>query len=1429
MAYPQECKTSIDKKAGSPHATSYDSLGSFTLKEEDICEFIWQSCVDKEFIEFPSRIVKSIDEFSLSGNCVLAKIGNVTSEEPGPYNGRHFRLDPNAVVSESEAVSFYAEVNSLSKNDGKAHWVKAFSSVVQISARHCEGAKGFFIRITKDDIFTGIDIPLPGEAWGLNFVSSKDANKFFELFQNVPEFRNRISSSGSQSQASFSTVFTAPAPLQYNEKEKSKENATRGESRTKREHASRTPRIEISKVSLRDSGIGTETKSFIPSPMQQRESQKTPGSDSGCSNENQIKNEFTVNYQENNCIPNDMDSTEFEFLKQQNNENGADDTANLMDSLTLNDNLGSSRSSLYVPADFDETGDRLSEDFDADMRPASAIIQNKQFGTIRKAGWLVVKNVLIHSKKGKLEQASNRKWKKYWVALKGIELMFYDCDEKTVTSQDLDEPSHRLDIDKCIVQAVPEHAKLDDVFSLSTKHGNTYYLQSTNQVEVENWIHCVHSAAACAFARQKGKGGNVPKFLRTEIKSLENKIVEDEKLRKMAELQSKVVTDLRNKQTIVDQVTEWERSLENSNVDAYRFRCYLSAVEDTAVPNPQSLLRCVSRSVKHTLSKLGVFSVASFHAFVCVRETLTLNEPTNHKVDKPGKTKRKLRGTVGLKSKLLQSLRIVDDKIVEGIRSKHSPRERKKSSLTSTSDSGDNDSVRSNLKEGKEYGEKFGNLLQVQLPNNQTTMIPSDDGMTVFSVISTSCEKRKLVPSDHFLMLLTEDNDNGLVDYVIPPETDLLKDHKYTSIKICKKTIFDVELDNPADYDAGSFGLSLYQHSDKRILVSCVEEGSPAKKAMVLEGDELVKVNGEDIRGNYLADVENILDSSTSVSLQLLSSRIDDLKKTRQTTENLISFLVCPPPPKTSQSEINEDILDTLIVPSPMGNNDDDAKSMRSDISNNLAADNGDIDALLSRAEEVNIMTRQMNEIGGLEPRPVTKIKPGHRLRKIAVELLETERTYVKNLNILLERYLYALREESFLSKDEIENLVDNVSEIFDFQTSFLDNLEEIIRTDKGFHKYEEISEFQNVMYGVAETFLEYVDKLKLYSTFCSCHSRALKLLEPGKNLELQAFLEARNPKQQHSGTLESFLITPIQRILRYPLLMKEMLKLMNKDSDEYLCLTEALVSVEKVANYINEMQMISETYTPIFEKLCENVEGVDSSGMGVDNLLHYGKVRWLHESEKDAGGGTIRNSFTAIRGKKDSENDGTLFIFKKAVGLVVYESKGRKKGSSSSSSLKIKTTDEVKFQTLIPIKDVLIRDYAWSSNDTNHIWEIVDIDSQGTGQETPYMFVNRSAEEKRLFVVAIKEATKCSSEGLSPRSGPPTAAKPRIIKDKNNSNILPSRPSLEAGKGKSLENKGSSTSKANWNGRKARLNSDGDSLELTANNNILNRSSNMF
>lgn len=54
-------------------------------------------------------------------------------------------------------------------------------------------------------------------------------------------------------------------------------------------------------------------------------------------------------------------------------------------------------------------------------------------------------------------------------------------------------------------------------------------------------------------------------------------------------------------------------------------------------------------------------------------------------------------------------------------------------------------------------------------------------------------------------------------------------------------------------------------------------------------------------------------------------------------------------------------------------------------------------------------------------------------------------------------------------------------------------------------------------------------------------------------NYALQEFLAARNPRQQHSSTLESYLIKPIQRILKYPLLLQQLRNLTDPNSHEHL------------------------------------------------------------------------------------------------------------------------------------------------------------------------------------------------------------------------------------------------------------------------------------
>lgn len=62
------------------------------------------------------------------------------------------------------------------------------------------------------------------------------------------------------------------------------------------------------------------------------------------------------------------------------------------------------------------------------------------------------------------------------------------------------------------------------------------------------------AASVVAGSGQKGKREMV-RILTTEIKRVEAKISSDSKLKKMAELQSTVVTDSKNKQAFLDQVS----------------------------------------------------------------------------------------------------------------------------------------------------------------------------------------------------------------------------------------------------------------------------------------------------------------------------------------------------------------------------------------------------------------------------------------------------------------------------------------------------------------------------------------------------------------------------------------------------------------------------------------------------------------------------------------------------------------------------------------------------------------------------------------------------------------------------------------------------------------------------------------------------------
>ncbi|KAF2893278.1 hypothetical protein ILUMI_12894 [Ignelater luminosus] len=303
------------------------------------------------------------------------------------------------------------------------------------------------------------------------------------------------------------------------------------------------------------------------------------------------------------------------------------------------------------------------------------------------------------------------------------------------------------------------------------------------------------------------------------------------------------------------------------------------------------------------------------------------------------------------------------------------------------------------------------------------------------------------------------------------------------------------------------------------------------------------------------------------------------------------------------------------------------------------------------------------------------------------------------------------------------------------------------------FHKFEYPTQFKNALFSIGSAFLYYVNHFKLYSSFCASHSKAQKVLHPNEgNQALQEFLSARNPRQQHSSTLESYLIKPIQRILKYPLLLQQLRNLTDPSTDEHQHLVEALKGMEKVAEHINEMQRIHEEYGAIFDHLFRQHQKSCKQPIDLSpgDLLYYGGVEWLN----------ISDFLGKI--KKGLELHAMCFVFKSAVVFLCKERLRQKKklmGVSSKSSAS--EVEIIRYQVLIPVTEVQVRASSAKDMDSHFLWELIHLRSQlQRRSEKVYVLSNSTADFRNAFLKTIRQIIRESVRNMSipatkPGSGP--------------------------------------------------------------------------
>ncbi|XP_041858408.1 guanine nucleotide exchange factor DBS isoform X7 [Melanotaenia boesemani] len=186
--------------------------------------------------------------------------------------------------------------------------------------------------------------------------------------------------------------------------------------------------------------------------------------------------------------------------------------------------------------------------------------------------------------------------------------------------------------------------------------------------------------------------------------------------------------------------------------------------------------------------------------------------------------------------------------------------------------------------------------------------------------------------------------------------------------------------------------------------------------------------------------------------------------------------------------------------------------------------------------------------------------------RHVMNELLETERAYVEELLCVLQGYASEMDNPamSHLIPAPLQNkkevLFGNMPEIYHFhKRTFLRELEQ----------YTDCPEL------VGRCFLERMTDLQIYEKYCHNKPRSESLWRQCSDC---AFFQECQKKLEHKLGLDSYLLKPVQRITKYQLLLKEMLKY-SKGCDGAEDLQEALTSILGILKAVNDsMHLIAIT-----------------------------------------------------------------------------------------------------------------------------------------------------------------------------------------------------------------------------------------------------------
>uniref|UniRef100_A0A8C7E9R5 Rho guanine nucleotide exchange factor 4 n=1 Tax=Nothoprocta perdicaria TaxID=30464 RepID=A0A8C7E9R5_NOTPE len=177
-------------------------------------------------------------------------------------------------------------------------------------------------------------------------------------------------------------------------------------------------------------------------------------------------------------------------------------------------------------------------------------------------------------------------------------------------------------------------------------------------------------------------------------------------------------------------------------------------------------------------------------------------------------------------------------------------------------------------------------------------------------------------------------------------------------------------------------------------------------------------------------------------------------------------------------------------------------------------------------------------------------------------------------------------KRADMFTEEQLKTIFGNIEDIYRCQKKFVKALEKKFNKD-----HPHLSE-------VGSCFLEYQTEFQIYSEYCNNHPNAcMELSRLTKVNKYVYFFEAcRLLQKMIDISLDGFLLTPVQKICKYPLQLAELLKYTNPQHRDFKDVEAALNAMKNVARLINERKRRLENIDKIaqWQSSIEDWEGED-------------------------------------------------------------------------------------------------------------------------------------------------------------------------------------------------------------------------------------------